>query len=173
MGIIQAIFNKNQDETNFQIGDVYGLWDIARNKVIGLTTLSIYYRQAESLELKLLLKSGADLLINSQISNIQKLLTEKGFDVPTNPNWKDKFDEDSTFEIPRHVIDDAEIVMTMREGFRLTLNLEAVALRNATNLDVRKLINKIVEEDNFSYAALLHFQRTKGWDDFPPMLLPQ
>ena len=56
MDFVHAIFNKNPNDNNLSLGEMLGLWDVARNKIIGLSTLSIYYRQAKIRNLKTLLK---------------------------------------------------------------------------------------------------------------------
>ncbi|HZK55645.1 MAG TPA: hypothetical protein VFC84_15860 [Desulfosporosinus sp.] len=98
-------------------------------------------------------------------------MAKKGFDVPSEQNWKRKYDETSPFVIPRSVIDDEEIPRSVREASRLTLTLEAEAIRNATDKDVRNVIGSIMEDDNNGYDLWIKFQKLKGWTDFPPNIL--
>lgn len=172
MDFVHAIFNKNENDNNLSLGDMLGLWDVARNKIIGLSTLSIYYRQAKDKELKDLVKNGIDFILARHINKIQKVLKSKGYDFPAEQNWERKTKDDSPFVISDLIIDDEEIVMSLREIIRLTLTLEAEAIRNASDEDIKDLLVKILDDDNRAYSAVLALQRKNDWKDFPPAILP-
>lgn len=172
MDFVHAIFNKNTDESNLTLGDMLGLWNVARNKIIGLSTLSIYYRQAKDRELKDLVKNGIDFILSRHINRIQKVLKSKGYDFPTEQNWERKVNDDSPFVVSSSIIDDEEIIMSLREIVRLTLSLEAEAIRSSSDEDIKDLLGNILDDDNKVYSAVLALQRKKNWKDFPPDLLP-
>ncbi len=173
MGFVHAVFNKNADSDNLSLGDMLGLWNVARNKIIGLSTLSIYYRQAKDRELKDLVKNGIDFILSRHINRIQKVLKSKGYDFPTEQNWERKVKDDSPFVISSVIIDDEEIIMSLREIIRLTLSLEAEAIRSSSDEDIKDVLVNILDDDNKVYSAVLALQRKKNWKDFPPDLLPQ
>jgi len=173
MDFVHAIFNKNTDADNLSLGDMLGLWNVARNKIIGLSTLSIYYRQAKDRELKDLVKNGIDFILSRHINRIQKVLKSKGYDFPTEQNWERKVNDDSPFVISSSIIDDEEIIMSLREIIRLTLSLEAEAIRSSSDENIKDLLVNILDDDNKVYSAVLAMQRKKNWKDFPPDILPQ
>jgi hypothetical protein len=142
-----------------------------RNKLIGLPTLSIYYRQANDKELKDLLEDGIKFILSRHIDKIQKLLKDKGYDFPSGQSWEMKLDENTPFIIPNTMIDDERIAMSLREIIRLTLSLEAEGLRNTTDKNIRGLLTDILEDNNRGLAAILALQRKKQWKDFPPTIL--
>lgn len=172
MSAMQVVPGGGANPNNLQLGDIIGLWDVARNKIIGLSTLSLYYRQAKDKELKDLVKDGVDFILVKHMNKVQELLKDRGYDFPMKENWKMKFDEDAPFAVPNTMINDEEIAMSLREIIRLTLTLEAEGLKNATDEGVRKLLAEILDDDNRGYTAVLALQRKKKWEDFPPVLLP-
>lgn len=171
MKFVKAVFNNEPNPLNLHMGDILSIWDVARNKLIGLSTLSIYHRQATDKELKDLLEDGTKFILDRHINRIQKLLQSKGYDFPTGDNWKTKLDEKAPFVIPDTMLDDEAIAMSLREIVRLTLSIEMEGLRNATDDDVRDLLIDILEDDNNGYSAVLALQRKKHWKDFPPTVL--
>jgi hypothetical protein len=168
MEFMKAVFNKEPNPYVLHMGDVLAVWDVARNKLIGLSTLSIYYRQAKDKELKDLVEDGIKFVLNRHINKIQKLLKDKGYDFPSGQDWKRKLDENTPFAIPNTMIDDEGIAMSLREIIRLTLSIEMEGLRNASDEDVRTLLREVLEDDNRGYSAILALQRKKNWTDFPP-----
>jgi hypothetical protein len=171
MEFMKAVFNKEPAPNDLHMGDILSVWDVARNKLIGLSTLSIYYRQAKDKELKDLVEDGINFILNRHVDKIQKLLKGKGYDFPRGQNWERKMDENTPFAIPSTMIDDEGIAMSLREIIRLTLSIEAEGLRNTTDDDIRALLTDILEDDNRAYSALLALQRKKNWKDFPPTVL--
>jgi hypothetical protein len=170
MEFMKAVFNKEPSTNELHMGDINSVWDVARNKLIGLSTLSIYYRQAKNKELKDLVEDGIKFVLNRHINKIQKLLGDKGYDFPSGDNWKIKLDEKTPFVIPNTMIDDEGIARSLREIIRLTLSIEAEGLRTSTDVDVRALLKDILEDDNRGYSAILALQRKKNWADFPPTI---
>lgn len=171
MNVMQVDFSNNQNVNKLHMGDVLSLWDVARNKIIGYSTLSVYYRQAMDKDLKDVIKFGADSIVTNHIDKVQKLLKKKGYTFPAEINWENKFSEISEFNIPRTMLDDDEIAMSLRELIRMTLTIEAEALRNATDEDVRNLLGKILEDDEDAYNKVISMQQKKNWTDFPPIVL--
>ncbi len=167
------VISKNQNTNYLHMGDVISLWEVARNKIIGLSVLSIFYRQAKDKELKDLIKNGVDFSTTRHISKIQKILKDRGYNCPSEQNWERKFDEKTAFVIPDTMLDDEDIAMSMREIVRLVLTLEAESIRNATDENIIDLMSNILDDDNMGYNAILALQRKKNWQDFPPTLLPQ
>jgi uncharacterized protein YbaP (TraB family) len=172
MEFVHAVFNKNTKADNLGLGDMLSLWDVARNKIIGLSTLSIYYRQAKDAELKDLVKNGIDFVLAKHVNKIQKVLKGMGYEFPTEQNWKRKLNDDSPFVLSSLIIDDEEIAMSLREIIRLTLSLEAEAIRNTSDEDIKNLLVNMLDDDNTAYSAVLALQRKRNWKDFPPALLP-
>jgi hypothetical protein len=170
---VTVLSNKPQNPNGLHMGDFLALSDVARNKVIGLSTLSVYYRQAKDGDLKSLIKIGVYTNIANHVNAIQDLFKKNGFDFPSEINWKKKFSNDSTFIVPLTMLDDQEITVSLREILRLTLSLETEALRNATDANVRKLITGILSDDNKSFDMILQLQRDRKWSDFSPVVLPQ
>ena len=173
MDFQHTAFSKEANNYNLNLGDINGLWDVARNKIIGLSTLSIYYRQAKDKELKDLLEDGINLILSKHVDKIQKALKAKGYGFPMEQNWESKLNDKSAFVISSSIIDDEEIAMSIREIIRLTLSLEAEAIRSTTDEDIKDLLKKILDDDNQALSAVLAIQRKKNWIDFPPALLPQ
>jgi Protein of unknown function (DUF3231) len=173
MEFMKAVFSREPDPNHLHMGDVISVWDVARNKLIGLSTLSIYYRQATDKELKDLVEDGIKFVLNRHINKIQKLLNDKGYDFPSGQNWEKKLDENTPFVIPNTMIDDEGIAMSLREIIRLTLSLEAEGLRKTTDKDIRDLLADIMEDDNRGLGAVLALQRKKQWKDFPPTVFSQ
>lgn len=171
MEFLQTASGKNVSTDNLNVGDILSLWDVARNKIIGLSTLSIYYRQARDKDLKDFVKSGMDVVIPKHVNRIQKILKGKGYDLPEEQNWEKKINDDSAFAVSRALLDDEEIAMSIREIIRLTLSLEAEAVRKTTDPDIVSLSAAMLDDDNRSYAAILALQKKKGWKDYPPHLL--
>lgn len=171
MEFMKAVFNKEPAPNDLHMGDIISIWDVARNKLIGLSTLSIYYRQAKDKELKDLVEDGIKFVLTHHIDKIQKILKDKGYDFPSGQNWEIKLDENTPFIIPKTMIDDEGIARSLREIIRLTLSLEAEGLRNATDEDIRTILEDILEDDNRGYSAILALQRKKNWKDFPPTVL--
>jgi hypothetical protein len=170
MEFMKAVFNKEPDPSHLHMGDILSVWDVAKNKLIGMSTLSIYYRQANDKELKDILEDGVKFILSRHIDKIQKLLRDKGYDFPSGQSWESKSDENTPFIIPNNMIDDEHIAMSLHEIIRLTLSLEAEGLRNTTDKDIRKLLIDILEDDNRGLSAILALQRKKQWKDFPPVV---
>lgn len=170
MEFMKAVFNKGPNPDNLRMGDVLALWDVARNKIIGLSTLSVYYLQAKDKDLKDLLDDGINIILKNHVNKIQKLLLKRGYNFPASQGWEKKLDKDAQVSIPSTVINDEEIAISLREIIRLTLSLETEGLRNATDKEIRDLLTEILDDDNTGYSALLALQRKKDWKDFPPAL---
>lgn len=173
MNSVTVYSNKSQYPNALHMGDFIGLWDVVRNKVIGLSTLAVYYHQAKDEELKSSIKTGVFKNTAKHISAIQDFLAAKGYGFPLETNWERKFATDSSFIIPQSVIDDEEITVSLREILRLTLTLEAESLRYATDIKARKILYGILDDDNMLYDFLVNFQKRKKWSDFSPLALPQ
>jgi hypothetical protein len=170
MKFVKAVFT-NEPNPLFHMGDILSLWNVARNKLIGLSTLAIYYRQANDKGLKDLIEDGIKFTLNRHINKIQKLLKNKGYDFPTGDNWEIKLDEKAPFVIPNTMIDDEIIAMSLREILMLTISLEMEGLRYSTDDDASDLLFDILEDDNNGYSAVLALQRKKNWKDFPATVL--
>jgi len=173
MNFVAVFSNKSQIPNGLHMGDFMALWDVAKNKIIGLSTMAIYYRQAKDKELKALIREGVDRNIAKHVSDIQKLLQSKGFVFPLEPNWERKFSNDSRFAIPLSILDDEEIAISLREIIRLTLSLETEGLRNASDPYVKELLNATLDDDFHGFETLIKLQRIRKWSDFPPLTLPQ
>lgn len=173
MNIVSVYSNKSQIPNSLHIGDVMGLWDVSRNKIVGLSIMSIYFRQAQDKDLKSMIKAGVYLNIKKHVNAIQGILQDKGFIFPLEPNWESKFTTDSRFMIPQSMLDDEEITISLREILRLTLTLETEGIRNASNAKVKMILSGIVEDDYRGFDALLQLQKDKKWTEFPPLAMPQ
>jgi hypothetical protein len=169
MGITEIITGHSQEKMHW--GDGLGLYDIGRNKIIGLATLAIFYQQANDKELKNLIKYGVEKLVIPHIEKIQKTLKEEGLEYPNEPAIKEKLNLDVPNLKPNTLIGDDEISISLRELTRLTLTLETEALRNATRKDVRELLINIFEDDDDAYTEIIKLQKAKNWSDMPPYLI--
>lgn len=173
MRAVTLFSNKSQAPSGLNMGDFMAIWDVARNKIIGISTMSIYYRQAKDKDLKLLIKRGVYQNINKHVNSIQEVLKNRGFDPPKEPNWESKFADDTHFTIPQAMLDDEEIAVSLREIIKLTLTLETEALRNSTDVDIRNLLTGILADDSNGFDMVLQLQIDKKWTDFPPIALSQ
>lgn len=173
MNLINILFDKSDLPPNtIALGGSYGLWDVARDKIIIFPIYLIYVRQAKDKDLKKHLNARITA-IQKQIETIQKFFKDRGFDAPKEPVWKNKVNDDSPFALSSTILDDEEIAMALREHLKNALGLETEALRNATLPDVRELIYEILKEDNKTHAEVLKLQKEKGWTDFTPTLMQQ
>jgi len=173
MKAVTLFSNRSQAPEGLNMGDFMAIWDVARNKIIGTSTMAVYYRQAKDKDLRILIKRGVYQNINKHVSDIQALLKDKGFDLPIEPNWERKFATNTHFTIPQSVLDDEEITFSLREIIKLTLTLEMEALRNSTDTKIRRLLTGILADDSNGYDMVLLLQITKKWTDFPPIALSQ
>ncbi len=166
MNINNVITNNNQEKMHW--GDGLGLWDVARNKIIGLATLAIYYSQAQDADLKKLIEDGVNNIVLPHIKQVQNKLQAEGFNIPNEPELSRKLYDQPASAAPNTMIKDDEIAMSLRELSRLTMSLETEALRNATRPDIREMLHNIFEADNKAYGKVVKLQKDKGWVDIPP-----
>jgi hypothetical protein len=173
MDLTSIIPNYALASENLGLGSSLGLWDILRNKITIQTTLLIYLKQAKDKDLEKFLHKVINKINRQQISTMQKLLTEKGYNPPNQSNWGEKQDSKHRFAISKSILNDKEIVLSLGEIYRLTLSFEVEALRNATDLDARNILYDVFQEDNEEYMIVLKIQKEKEWTDFPLYLFPQ
>ncbi|HZK55644.1 MAG TPA: DUF3231 family protein [Desulfosporosinus sp.] len=169
---LTSIFTSKEDAISLNLGSTLGLWDVCRNKLILQSTLIIFQKQAQDKDLKNMLQKKIDSILNKNIDKIQKLLKEKGFIIPSEPNWQKKQSDRSPFIISDSILNDEEIAMSLRELTRMTLTIETEALRNAVDLEARELLRDIFDGDNNFYDEVIKLQTDNNWIDFPPYLLP-
>jgi hypothetical protein len=150
---------------------VYGIWDIARNKIITLPIYVIYSKQAKDKDLLKFINKRIDT-VRKQISMIQQFLKDYDLEGPQEPNWEKKLNNDP-FVLSTSIIDDEEIAMSMREHIRSVLGIETEALRNAVIPETRNLIFSLLKKGNDDYAEIIELQKEKKWTDNPPTLIQQ
>lgn len=156
------------------LGTANGLYDILRNKKLRYLSMVIYWRQAEDRDLKRLIRSVLQDSLD-HIKRIEALIKKyKLYNWPNMDYLEKALHDESPFSISRSLLDDKEISSIMREVHRLSLTIEAEALRNATEPDARKVIYDILNYDNKALNTLIRMKESKGWtdDDLPPYLSP-
>jgi len=163
--IISAKLVKPNEKLNW--GDALGLWDIANFKVIGLTQIEFFLAQVKDKDLKAQLELGIESLVIPHIEKIQEFLHSEGLEVPSVPQRKNLDVIGNKIE-PNSYIQDDEIANSIREIYRLGLNLVMKSLTDATNEDVRGLIWKILTDDYKGFDAMLKLQQKKNWLITPP-----
>jgi len=169
---LTSIFSSKEDAISLNLGSVVGLWDVCRNILILQSTLIIFQKQAQHKDLKNMLHKKIDSILTNNVDKIQKLLIEKGFNIPTEPTWQKKQNDKTPFIISDSILNDEDIAMSLRELTRMTLTIETEALRNAVDTEARRLLRNIFEEDNDFYDEVIKLQIDNNWTDFPPYLLP-
>jgi len=125
------------------LGTANGLYDIFRNKKVRYLSMVIYWRQAEDVDLKRFIKS----VLQDSLDHIRRIeALAKKYKLYTWPSvdLEKALNDESPFSISRSLLDDKEISNIMREVHRLSLTIEAEALRNATEPDVRKAIYDLI-----------------------------
>jgi hypothetical protein len=154
------------------VGTALGLYNIYRNKTVRFPCTIIYSKQATDNELMHFLKSSIQDSLE-HINTIRSFLEKNGINTPTTEELEKSLNDDSSFYVPRSLMDDKKISSIMREFLRLSLTIEAEGLRNATEHNAKKIIFDILHKDNEANEKLIRLQEDKGWDDFPPYLSPQ
>ena len=165
--IISARVIKPKEKLNW--GDALGLWDIVKYKIIGLTQIEFFLAQAKDPELKAQLELGVEALIIPHIEKIQAFLHSEGLEVPAVPQRKNLDVVGKKME-PNSYIQDDEIANSLREIYRLGLNLDMKALADATREDVRGVIWKILSDDYKGFDTMLKLHQKKNWLIAPPTI---
>lgn len=144
-----------------------GLWGIARNKLIGLSTLEVYEDQAVDNELKALLWMGISRNAVPHIKMIITLLHDEGLDIP-GMLGRTSLDDigKNTGEI--NFFKDHEIAVSLREIIRLSLFVTFRAVEHTVRNDVLDLIWKIFRDDFYGFRQLISLQERKNWLMPPP-----
>ena len=173
MDLTSIIPNYTLKSENLGLGSSLGLWDLLRSKIIMQTTLLIYLKQVKDKDLQKFLHKTVNKINEKQISNMQNLLTEKGYKTPKGADFEEKQKKEHRFAVSKLILSDKEIALSLGELYRLTLSLETETLGIATDLDSRNILYDIFKEDNEEYAKVLKLQQEKTWTDFPPYILPQ
>lgn len=163
--IISAKIVKPNEKLNW--GDALGLWDIAKFKIIGLTQIEFFLAQAKDRDLKAQLELGVESLIIPHIEKIQEFLHSEGLEVPSVPQRKNLDVIGKDME-PNSFIQDDEIANSLREIYRLGLNLDMKSLTDAIHEDVRGLIWKILSDDYKGFDSMLKLHQKKNWLIAPP-----
>jgi len=135
-------------------GGAIGLWDICRNKVIGVPVLDLFFEQAVDPDLKAFIKTGIETVTLPGIKNLQDFLEKEGLTYPPIA--------------PRKKIDDEQIARSLREILRLSLYLDFHSLMEITREDVKKIVWDIVVQDKKAFDAVIDLKRKKGWLLNPP-----
>lgn len=165
--IISAKLVKPKEKLNW--GDALGLWDVAKFKIIGLTQIEFFLAQVKDNDLKAQLELGIESLIIPHIEKIQGFLHSEGLEVPSVPQRKNLDVVGKKME-PNSYIQDDEIANTLREIYRLGLNLDMKALTDATREDVRGLIWVILTDDYKGFDSMLKLHQKKNWLIAPPTI---
>ena len=163
--IISAKIVRPNEKLNW--GDALSLWDIAKFKIIGLTQIEFFLAQTKDKDLKAQLELGVESLIIPHIEKIQAFLHSEGLEVPSVPQRKNLDVIGKDME-PNTFIQDDEIANSLREIYRLGLNLDMKSLTDATNEDVRGLIWKILSDDYKGFDSMLKLHQKKNWLIAPP-----
>jgi len=173
MNLTNILFDKNGlPEYSLSMGGALGLWDIAANKIARIPIYIIFLKQVKDKDLQKLINATINL-VQKEISKIQKVFKEKGFDYPSEPNWERKLKDESPFAISASILNDEEISNALKEIIRGILGLETEALRNSTVPEIRDLIYELLKNDNEVFGLLLKLQKEKSWISSVPSILSQ
>jgi hypothetical protein len=173
MNLTNILFDKSGlPENSLSMGGALGLWNIAANKIARLPIYIIFLKQAKDKDLQKFINTTMSI-VQKEIANIQKVFKEKGFDYPSEPNWKKKLKDESTFVISASILNDEEISNALKEIIRGILGLETESLRNSTSPEIRDLVYDLLKDDNEIFSLLLKLQKEKNWISLTPTILPQ
>lgn len=172
MNLINIMLDKSGMPPNgICMGCLLGLWNIINNKIITLPEYIIYSKQAKDKELLGFINARINT-VKKQIGSIQQFMKERNFEVPKEPNWDKKMNNEP-FMLSSSILDDEEIAMGMKEHLKAVLGLETEALRNTTIPEGRKLIFSIIKTGQADYSSLIKLMREKNWMDTPPIAIQQ
>lgn len=162
MDLLQYVNILPKDRNKLNWAEMDGLWAIARNKLIGLSTLEVYIDQAQDTELKFFVEAGTMNNAVPHIKMIVKLLHEEGLEVPS------MLGRSSLENIGKNTgkinfFKDHEIAVSLREIIRLSLFITFRAIENAVRNDVLDLAFKVFREDFTGFRQLIDLQTRKNW----------
>ena len=117
--------------------------------------------------MKAQLEWGVESLIIPHIEKVQEFLHLEGLEVPSVPQRKN-LDVIGKNTEPNSYIQDDEIANSLREIYRLGLNLDMKSLTDVTREDVRGLIWNILLDDYKDFDSTLKLHQKKNWLIAPP-----
>ena len=169
MDVLQAAGVITGKKQKLDWSEANSLWAVARNKLIGLSTLEIYLSQAVDNELKLLIEMGIKKQVVPHTEKIIKKLHQEGLDVPyiigrTELDLYGKNTGERTF------LRDNEIAQSLREVMRLAIFLSLRGIVEAKRDDVLDLLWNILSDDFAGFRQLIALQKRKNWLFKPPSL---
>ena len=150
-------------------GEGVALWDVAKNKLVGLTILEIFESQAKDPELKLLISLSIKNVTVPHIKRIQKILHSEGAQIPY-------IQERTNLDIigkdtgPIKFVEDNQIAESLREIVRLAVTLVTRGIIDSVRDDVLDLLWDIMEDDFKAFKGLFRLQRQKNWILSTPVL---
>ncbi|HUW65514.1 MAG TPA: DUF3231 family protein [Spirochaetia bacterium] len=150
-------------------GEANALWSVARNKLIGLSTLEIYLDQAEDNELKLLLDMGIKKLAVPNIERIFKLLQEEGLEVPGMPGRISLQTIGKNTGKAKFLLD-SEIAVSIKEILRLATYLTLRGIEVSYRDDVLDLFLNIFQADFNAFKDIVAMQKSKNWQMQSPVI---
>ena len=154
-GVINTFSGQNEEKIHW--GSAYSLWEVCRNKVIGLPVLELLLSNVKDSELKLLIKAGIEMNAVPAIEKIQEFLKDHKLTYPPMP--------------PRNAIDDEQIGRAITEILRLSLTHEIHALMSTSRNGERDLFWNMMSEDKKAFDKIIDLDRKKGWLLNPPNLI--
>lgn len=143
-------------------GEANALFSVARNKLIGLSTLEVFLDQAEDNELKLLLDSGIKMLAVPNIKRIFKLLQSEGLEVPSMPG-RTSLETIGKNTGKEKFLLDSEIAVSVKEILRLVLYLNLRGMEVSYRDDILDLFWSIFQADFSAFQGIVSMQKRKNW----------
>ncbi|MFX4261538.1 DUF3231 family protein [Pelotomaculum propionicicum] len=162
MDLLQYVNILPKDRNKLNWAEANGLWAIARNKLIGLSTLEVYIDQAQDKELKMLVELGTTKNAVPHIKMIVKLLHEEGLDVPSMLG-RSSLENIGKNTGEKNFFKDHEIAVSLREVIRLSLFITFRAIESAVRSDVMDLAFKVFRDDFIGFRQLIDLQTRKNW----------
>lgn len=157
---IAKILPKQKEKLDW--GEANSLWALARNKLIGLSTLEVYLSQVVDNELKLLIEMGIKKVAVPHIESINKLLHKEGLEIPSMLG-RTSLEKIGKNTGNTNFLKDHEIAVSLREIIRLALFLSIRGLENAYRDDVLNLIWDILQDDFQGFKQVIALQKGKNW----------
>ncbi len=135
-------------------GSALALWDICRNKVIGVPVLDMFAGLAKDPELKEFISNGIERVAMPNIERIQEMMKKEGLTYPPMPQ--------------RKTLGDQQIAMAIREILRLAIDLDYRGFMETTRKDVRNLLWDVITDDKAAFDKIIELKARKNWLLNPP-----
>lgn len=162
MGLLQIAGVLHKQKQPLDWGEANALWAVARNKLIGLSTLEVYLDQVEDKELKLLIDLGINKLALPNIQRIFTMLQEDGLKVPSMPGRTYPQPTGKNTSKVKFLLD-SEIAVSLKEILRLAAYLNLRGIEVSYRDDVLDLFWSVFQADFNAFRSITGLQKSKNW----------